>query len=510
VNPSQADVQLFVNELDKTSTTISRLQKVCIAFQEAIRTPSLSVFLDEIPVQSSQSSHQKPCQGHGSSKSLFEDSMKNILSTRYPRISLGLLNALLKATCARKRFFQYLASQRLRTTEADARPNNLSKQELVGSRSRQQDSSGSYSRGSRGPSFHEDISNFKLNKSPVLSASLAGLEYSGAERFPEPPVVKEDSEELECPYCFWRMPREVFSTPELWRKHVEDDLQPYQCLHPECLHLTKLFTSRIDWIKHQQDDHPTMLICPICPDVEPSPLTRDHYASSHNITLSSSQFRTLSKRAEKSKVCSTLEACPFCEYCEAEPKSQYLVHGIADHLLEISILCISAETQTEGNESLGFPMANVTSEGIKKNLSTKPQIEGRDSRPPLSMQNIARIVNLFEGINEPYYESHTDNHIFGGSPDMIRLSTKKGAGDTASRNRGTETTNPSSVDVVLSETLPHNQPYYSSTGQRPPAPATKDNVHWIWNEKEQDHYYTSIDPQGKKTCPRMKILILGN
>ena len=93
---------------------------------------------------------------------------------------------------------------------------------------------------------------------------------------PTPPQDSSNGRPFECPYCFYII---TINGRKAWRKHVMDDILPYNCIYPGCSFQSKPFVSRHAWYRHLQKLHkvwPTDLgdenssatsKCPLCKEL---------------------------------------------------------------------------------------------------------------------------------------------------------------------------------------------------------------------------------------------------
>ncbi|KAJ4305480.1 hypothetical protein N0V90_001011 [Kalmusia sp. IMI 367209] len=206
--------------------------------------------------------------------------------------------------------------------------------------------------------------------------------------YPLPPKTKPGEKTFQCPYCL--ASRDVGELiregNKYWERHVDEDLEPYVCLFPECAEALVFFPERAVWRSHMENVHArnwTQKVHNItwyC-DIDHGPPeqfeTRLQWSehmknpSSHPKrklpTPSETQLEALSIRKQQIALREPY-VCPLCEQIPEKIRSlvekgkgnskdmhEYLINHIAKHIKSLSLVSLpcldgtSAPLDTEEN-----------------------------------------------------------------------------------------------------------------------------------------------------------------
>ncbi|KAL7922047.1 hypothetical protein ACQKWADRAFT_327374 [Trichoderma austrokoningii] len=143
--------------------------------------------------------------------------------------------------------------------------------------------------------------------------------------------------EITCPYYLEAIPAiEVFDHRK-WRKHVENDLDPYVCLFEECNEADELYKHSEKWLSHMHQ-HNQRWRCPSHRELDPF-LTREEYMQHmreiHNFKLGEEKLLILANRNAR-KTTKLFTSCPLCGKNEAGNDGR-LENHIAGHLRSLAL-----------------------------------------------------------------------------------------------------------------------------------------------------------------------------
>lgn len=169
---------------------------------------------------------------------------------------------------------------------------------------------------------------------------------SSEQVLPAPPSTEENSEEQECPYCFWVFPKDYFADNQLWKAHLEEDLKPYVCLHEDCLEEPLAFTSITSWARHANEIHAVKWICPLKhkPNTEVFIFEKEidleqHLMMGHE-RLNESKIDILLRRGKMAGKADMFESCPFCTKLENKASIEDMEEHIGGHLFDVALLAL--------------------------------------------------------------------------------------------------------------------------------------------------------------------------
>ncbi|KAF2660413.1 hypothetical protein K491DRAFT_711899 [Lophiostoma macrostomum CBS 122681] len=298
------------------------------------------------------------------------------------------------------------------------------------------------------------------------SVASSNLEISADllmhEELPPAPVIPEACDEFPCPYCFYVMNKHVFSSKKRWRLHVEQDLQPYVCIYPDCLAVQRAFGSIPEWNQHINDSHLALWVCSLCDESSPNQHSPGRLPSSEELathldqnhgSLSNTQRRSLLKKGRRSAPGSAaFESCPFCSLEFGKDDQPRCREHVANHLLSLSLLCLPDRSDLHNPDEFVTPGDEV---------EVTPQVE---SELALSFEE--------------------------------RMNLMLSRGQHSSSARVSESVMEGSVlATTLSETFPaepSSAPTQTQDLEEPHSEASQ----WTWSVSHGDYYYVTYDESG--------------
>ncbi|KAH7405701.1 hypothetical protein DE146DRAFT_649443 [Phaeosphaeria sp. MPI-PUGE-AT-0046c] len=154
---------------------------------------------------------------------------------------------------------------------------------------------------------------------------------------------------FECPYCFLIV--EGIHNRMQWKRHVYTDLQPYICLHPECISADETFARRHKWIKHDFHFHRKRWRCNMGCDTDFSSKThvQDHFVKIHGLHGSSDHHLDALSVQVGTEVPDSL-SCPLCDH-ELSTLKRYYKH-VGQHLEQLALFVIPRDGLEEVEENL--------------------------------------------------------------------------------------------------------------------------------------------------------------
>ncbi|KAK7917299.1 hypothetical protein PG985_010907 [Apiospora marii] len=72
---------------------------------------------------------------------------------------------------------------------------------------------------------------------------------------PKPPSFPQGAAQFQCTWCFEVFPVSKLDDLYWWRKHFEEDIEPYVCISEECTESLIYFCSLEDWLCHMKQAH---------------------------------------------------------------------------------------------------------------------------------------------------------------------------------------------------------------------------------------------------------------
>ncbi|KAL3952899.1 hypothetical protein ACCO45_012842 [Purpureocillium lilacinum] len=212
-------------------------------------------------------------------------------------------------------------------------------------------------------------------KPPALTTVVSTITAVHEDSFKYPPVpsASEGETRVQCPVCFMPLERKELEKKqnEHWKRHIDEHLQPYSCLFPECAESLVFFARRREWKAHMESVHSkewvrkvhtTVWYCDIDHDVvetfETEVLWRKHMqdlASHPKLVLAAptqAQLDALSPRKQQIALRDTF-VCPLCEQIPnrirpllekgcADPTDMYnfVVDHVANHLKSLALMAL--------------------------------------------------------------------------------------------------------------------------------------------------------------------------
>ncbi|KAF6825962.1 hypothetical protein CPLU01_09954 [Colletotrichum plurivorum] len=93
---------------------------------------------------------------------------------------------------------------------------------------------------------------------PTPAISTISTRQDGSLEYPPAPVASKGATSVQCPYCLRGLElREDDDkvSDHVWRRHVDEHVQPYPCLFPECAESLVFFSRPHDWKTHMESAH---------------------------------------------------------------------------------------------------------------------------------------------------------------------------------------------------------------------------------------------------------------
>ncbi|KAF1959279.1 hypothetical protein CC80DRAFT_467745 [Byssothecium circinans] len=154
---------------------------------------------------------------------------------------------------------------------------------------------------------------------------------------PLPPDANYDKH-FECPFCYDII---IVKNRSAWKQHVYSDLQPYLCLWESCPLGRRMFSTRHEWLQHEQDYHSKVWTCCLgCPDpFGDRQRMQDHYLSRHS-AQTQGQIDKVLQASETRRSDNKPYTCPLCSTTVSTTKA-YAKHA-GRHLRELSLFALPA------------------------------------------------------------------------------------------------------------------------------------------------------------------------
>ncbi|KAK4195219.1 ankyrin repeat-containing domain protein [Triangularia verruculosa] len=95
-------------------------------------------------------------------------------------------------------------------------------------------------------------------KQPALTTVISTISTSHDDEFNYPPVPKATGYEtwVQCPFCFRPLERKAQGArDDHWRHHIDEHIEPYGCLFPQCAKSQLFFLHRNQWKAHMESAH---------------------------------------------------------------------------------------------------------------------------------------------------------------------------------------------------------------------------------------------------------------
>ncbi|KAF2230784.1 hypothetical protein EV356DRAFT_324935 [Viridothelium virens] len=151
---------------------------------------------------------------------------------------------------------------------------------------------------------------------------------------PDAPKLAPGSKEFECPYCCIILPISHAKASK-WRRHVLEDLEPYNCVFENCSDHRLFFQDKNSWISHMRSAHTTRWLCKSTNHDPCSFQTEQDYDAHmwtvHTGSFTKAQLPLLRKRS-KVPTSVTFRECPLCGFKphEAELRRETQVRGMTE------------------------------------------------------------------------------------------------------------------------------------------------------------------------------------
>lgn len=179
---------------------------------------------------------------------------------------------------------------------------------------------------------------------------------------PEMPEAAQGGAIFECPYCF--MIIGGIHSRSQWKRHVFTDLQPYICLHQECVSADETFARRHSWIEHEAHFHLKIWKCNLGCNQKFSSENgmRDHFAEVHGFK-DHTDAHLLALSIQVQHETPRQLSCPFC-HDKIGSLRRYHKH-VARHLEQLALFAIPRDSlededidndvEDDGSERQGRP-----------------------------------------------------------------------------------------------------------------------------------------------------------
>ncbi|ORY12687.1 hypothetical protein BCR34DRAFT_287730 [Clohesyomyces aquaticus] len=144
---------------------------------------------------------------------------------------------------------------------------------------------------------------------------------------------------FDCPYCQTQLDSLKMSNRLNWKRHVFRDLRPYICTFFDCQNPDKLYTTRHDWVMHEQQMHRRQWVCEGHNRLKfhTKELFEIHIRECHTGLSEQHQLSILVEVSERPTEEDEIVACPLC------PDELYLktlrTH-LSEHLEEIALFVL--------------------------------------------------------------------------------------------------------------------------------------------------------------------------
>lgn len=242
--------------------------------------------------------------------------------------------------------------------------------------------------------------------------------------YPPPPKPDEGQTQVQCPYCLMTLDYAEIKNEgsEYWMHHVDEDLQPYSCLFPECAKAFVFFAGRHEWNSHMervhyygwpQRVHTSFWFCDINHDppeqFETEMMWRKHMKNLHSHPerrfneVAEFQLDALSLKKERHIIRDRF-VCPLCEQIpdkirptaekgtgNLEEAYAFLSDHIGNHTKSLSLLAVPCMDITNGTDEESIVM---------KDSFRRIMNEGSVPQPPSA-------IELMEGVSLPSEASYT-------------------------------------------------------------------------------------------------------
>ncbi|KAL7933159.1 hypothetical protein V8C35DRAFT_305086 [Trichoderma chlorosporum] len=248
-----------------------------------------------------------------------------------------------------------------------------------------------------------------------LSASVFGSEYQGLEgryarpaksamtristitgfaRFPKAKKSRTQRKTLLCPCCCQALPLEEAEDPDLWAKHMKNDISPYTCIVENCPTPYRFYVTRNEWREHVIGDHPPKWRCSCCTGTRPVfqslPSFMAHLDEKHESQVSDETFGHI--MAKSTFRTFGITNCPLCND-HGPTDSPELIEHVLGHIYDFSMYAL--------------PWRTTPRTGLKKPIRTfndvTPVLDPNDDEDATEMRMFSH-TRILEWVENPHPE----------------------------------------------------------------------------------------------------------
>ncbi|KAM0524477.1 hypothetical protein ACHAPE_000571 [Trichoderma viride] len=187
--------------------------------------------------------------------------------------------------------------------------------------------------GSKPSTFRVDDFQHQNRLTALSATSRTSTVPMGEIDYPKPPKPSGNGELgwAICNWCSESIPYDKLRDTRWWRRHVDNDLQPYVCLFDTCSASLKAFDRFTPWLNHMEEHHSinwiktinykTMWRC----DIKHKPpeqfddeaMLRDHMQKYHIELFTESQLAAIARRSSV-RIPGSQDICPLCGFDASE------------------------------------------------------------------------------------------------------------------------------------------------------------------------------------------------
>ncbi|KAI9686749.1 MAG: hypothetical protein M1822_002808 [Bathelium mastoideum] len=162
---------------------------------------------------------------------------------------------------------------------------------------------------------------------PPSESNSSSAAWTGEIDYPRLPKTEPGVSKIQCPICYEVYEATKFSSQRAWRRHVDEDLEPYVCVWKDCDNPISYFASYHMWKSHMRDAHtenwvqflnnPLKWVCSIDHRTlfETADELKDHILESHPDKVAITDPKMFSKFVDRSCIQIPWEPgiCPICQ-----------------------------------------------------------------------------------------------------------------------------------------------------------------------------------------------------
>ncbi|OAP63856.1 hypothetical protein AYL99_03083 [Fonsecaea erecta] len=251
-----------------------------------------------------------------------------------------------------------------------------------------------------------------------LSASAFGSEYQGLEgryarpakstmtrissitrfaRFPKAKKSQTQRKILLCPCCCQALPLEEAEDPDLWAKHMKNDISPYTCIVENCPTPYRFYVTRNEWREHVLCDHPPKWRCSCCTGTRPVfqslPSFMAHLDEKHESQVSDETFERITAKSTFRTF--GITNCPLCND-HGPTDSPELIEHVLGHIYDFSMYAL--------------PWRTIPQTGLNKPIRTfndiAPVLDPNDDEDATEMRMFSH-TRILEWVEEPHPEEES-------------------------------------------------------------------------------------------------------